>query len=57
MIDSEKIITVSLPCPNCLTGVMEYTGIDYPTKPKTHKHVCELCGYISKYPKKYPYTK
>jgi aspartate carbamoyltransferase regulatory subunit len=57
MKNPEKQITVSLPCPNCISGTMEYTGADFATNPRTYKHVCASCGYISKYTKKYPHVK
>jgi hypothetical protein len=35
---------VVMPCPECLTGFMRYTGMAYPTFPYRYQHKCDACG-------------
>lgn len=37
-------------------GEMMYTGVVYTSYPASYAHKCELCGYLSSYPKWYPHT-
>ena len=42
-------------CDKCGIGEMKPTGIIFTSFPEQYQHVCDECGYVETYYKKYPY--